>query len=263
MAKPMHVILVIEENQSFSTVYPYGMPWLSSLGDANGIAVNYFSDEPGSLEDYLWLSSGSGEHAFGCTGGGCSQPITDDNIFREINNAGLSWKVYADSLPYAGFMGSYSGNYVRRHNPASWYSDIIHSSTEQKKMVPFSDFAADVANGTLPDYSIIVPDVQHDAHNASIGKADAWLKQNLGPVLASSYFKPGGTGVLFVTFDNGDGDAQGQVLTVVAGPSVTSGVKVKSSYRHENALRTIMELLRLKNFPGASADAKPMDEFFH
>src|ERR1700692_5113399 len=71
-----HVILIVEENHSFSAVYPNGMPWLSALGDAYGIATNYFSDEPGSMLDYLWLSSGSGEHAFGCKGWGCPHIIT-------------------------------------------------------------------------------------------------------------------------------------------------------------------------------------------
>jgi hypothetical protein len=67
---------------------------------------------------------------------------------------------------------------------------------------------------------------------------------------------------MFITFDNGDGDAQGQVLTVVVGQNVKPGIKVDTHFRHENTLRTIMELLGLSNFPGASATAAPMDEFF-
>ena len=73
-----HVFLIIEENRSYSSVYPTGMPWLSQLGDKFGVATNYYSDESGSLLDYLWLSSGSGETAYGCTGGGCSHVIPSD-----------------------------------------------------------------------------------------------------------------------------------------------------------------------------------------
>jgi hypothetical protein len=68
--------------------------------------------------------------------------------------------------------------------------------------------------------------------------------------------------LIFITFDNGDGDAQGQVLTVVAGEKVIPGIKVSAPFRHENTLRTIMEQLGLTNFPGASADAAPMNQFF-
>src|SRR5689334_2179034 len=74
-APAAHVFLIIEENRSYSTVYHNQMPWLSALGDKYGIATNYFSDDPGSLLDYLWLSSGSAEAGFGCTGNGCAQTI--------------------------------------------------------------------------------------------------------------------------------------------------------------------------------------------
>ena len=238
------------------------MPWLSRLGDVYGIATDYFSDEPGSLLDYLWLSSGSGEHAFGCGGGGCPRIITSDNIFRELDKHGLSWKVYADSLPYAGYMGVQSGEYVKRHNPAPWYSDVANHPPKQKNMVPFTHFAKDLAAQDLPNYSVIVPNLLHDAHSGTVRAADRWLKQYISPVLSSPYFKVGGNGVIFITFDNGDRDRQGQVFTAVIGQDVVHGEKVDTAFRHQNTLRTIMELLGLKRFPGESRRAAPMREFF-
>src|ERR1051326_98727 len=96
-----HVVLVIEENHSYSQVLS-SMPWLVSMGKTYGHALNYHADTPGSLLDYLWLSSGSGEKQFGCGGSGCTKAITSNNIFAELDKAGLSWKIYAQSLPYAG-----------------------------------------------------------------------------------------------------------------------------------------------------------------
>lgn len=257
-----HIILIIEENRSFSTVYPNGMPWLSALGDANGIAMNYVSNERGSLLDYLWLSSGSGEHAFSCDGYACGQPITSDNIFRELNKANLSWKVYAESLPGAGFMGASSGRYVKRHNPAVWYNDVINSTAQQQNVVPLTQLATDLNANNLPNYSIIVPDLDDDAHDGTAATADSWLRQHVGPVLSSTYFQPGGDGVLFITFDNGDSDFAGQVLTAVVGPRVVPGVKVYTAFRHENTLRTIMGLFGLQPFSAISTVAE-MKEFFH
>src|SRR5690242_12581465 len=107
-----HVVLVIDENSSFSDVTA-NMPWLVGQGNTYGYATKYQSDTGGSLMDYLWLASGSchsavncslpkGTHDFNCSGNYCyypnttiTDPITDDNIFRELNNAGISWKVYA------------------------------------------------------------------------------------------------------------------------------------------------------------------------
>jgi len=257
-----HVILIVEENQSFSTVYHKQMPWLSALGDKYGIATNYFSDEKGSLLDYLWLSSGSSEVSFGCDGNRCTQNITDSNIFRELNKAGMSWNVYADSLPNPGFMGMFAGNYAKRHNPAVWYSDVIDDPAQQQNVVPFTQFPVDVAAGNLPDYSIIVPNLQDDAHNGTPAMADQWLKTNIGPLLDSQYFQAGENSVMFITFDNGYKDEQGQVFTAIVGQSIIPGVKVNTPFRHENTLRTIMQLLGLNNYPGASATAAPMNEFF-
>jgi acid phosphatase len=238
------------------------MPWLSKLGDAYGIATRYYSDESGSMLDYLWLSSGSGEHAFGCGGWGCEKIIASDNIFRELDRRKMSWKVYADSLPYVGYMGVQSGEYVKRHNPAPWYEDVAKRISKQKNMVPFTQFAKDLADRKLPSYSLIVPNLLHDAHDGTLAMADDWLKQCNPPVLSSPYFKPGGSGVMFITFDNGDGDAQGRVFTAVVGPRVIPGMKVDKEFRHENTLRTMMELLGFKQFPGAAATAAPMSEFF-
>src|SRR5262249_15865296 len=162
-----HVVLVIEENHTFAQVLA-SMPWLVSLGNSYAYAVDYHANEPGSLLDYLWLSSGSGEKTFGCTGGGCSKPITSDNILRQLTKAGVSWKVYADSLPRQGYIGGDSGAYAERHNPAKWYSDVISSPQLQQNIVPFTQFAADLASGQLPAYSIIVPDVTHDAHDGTL-----------------------------------------------------------------------------------------------
>jgi phosphatidylinositol-3-phosphatase len=258
-----HVILIVEENHSYSTVvFQNQMPWLKALGEKYGIATNYYSDEKGSLLDYLWLSSGSSELSFGCNGDQCTHTITDGNIFREINKAGMSWNVYADALPGFGFMGMFAGNYAKRHNPAVWYSDVANSPEQQQNVVPFTQFSVDVAARNLPDYSIIIPDLEDDAHNATPETADQWLKTNIGPLLDSQYFQAGENTVMFITFDNGDNDQQGQVFTAVVGQNVIPGVKVNTPFQHENTLRTIMQLLGLNNYPAASATAVPMNEFF-
>jgi hypothetical protein len=102
-----HVVLLMDENISYSTALAE-MPWLVALGSANGHTTNYVSNTTGSLMDYLWVASGSchnsvlcalppGTDDFGCSGNDCTAPITDDTIFREMNNRGISWKVYAQS----------------------------------------------------------------------------------------------------------------------------------------------------------------------
>src|SRR6267142_2934110 len=133
-----HVILVIEENRSYTTVTNSAdptvyMPWLVGKGTAYGHATNYITNTTGSAMAYFWMSSGSchasvnctlppGTHDFNCGGNGCFNPTTgavnpiqDDSIFRELDRAGISWKVYAETLPSVGYTGGNSGAYTDRH----------------------------------------------------------------------------------------------------------------------------------------------------
>ncbi len=273
-----HVVLIMEENTSYSTTVAE-MPWLVSQGSVNGHTANYVSNTSGSLMDYLWVASGSchakvncvlpaGTHDFGCGGDGCIAPITDDNIFREMNNRGISWKVYAQSYAAAGGTvttpdGANGTYYYRRHNGATWYSDILSNvSGSQARIVDFSQFAKDLANNALPQFSIIAPDGLNDAHDASAAKADAFLKANLPALLAKAYFQPGGDGLLIVTFDNGDADAAGLVYTAVIGPNVTPNTVSNTPYKHEHTLATLLDALGIATHPGASASVAPMKDFF-
>ena len=295
------VVLVIDENTSFKSVMA-NMPWLVGQGNANGYAANFRSDNGGSLLDYLWLASGSchskancklppGTHDFNCNGNSCyepgtkqSDPITDDNIFRELNNAGVSWKVYAQSYAAAGGTpttpdGHNGVAYYRRHNGATWYSDILsdvnHSAA---KIVDLSQLTTDLANGKLPRFMIIVPDGHHDAHDCPVGMktctqadklgaADDFLNDTLSPILNTKDFQPGGSGLIFVTFDecnggnnNGCGAA---VYTGVIGPKVIPHTVSNSPYKHENTLRTMLDALNISKYPGAAATAAAMSDFFN
>jgi hypothetical protein len=273
-----HVVVVIEENTSFNTTLA-NMPWLTAQGNANGIASNYTSDTSGSLMDYLWLMSGSchssvnctlpaGTHDFGCSGDSCASPITDDNLFREMGRSGITWKVYAQSYAAAGGTVTTpdlaNGTaYYRRHNPATWYNEILSNANgSQARIVDFSQFAVDLANGTLPEFSLIIPDGLHDAHDGTPAQADAFLRANLGPVLQQPFFQSGGDGLLIVTFDNGDADVAGRVYTAVIGPQVTPRTVSTVPYKHENTLRTLLDAMGIAAALGQSANVSAMNDFF-
>src|SRR6266404_2844681 len=230
-----HVVLVIEENHSFTDVFTNnGMPWLVSKGNQYGYSTNYFSDAGGSLLDYLWLASGSSESAFHCTGNDCynpgtttKDPITDSNIFQLMDNQPVTWKVYAQNYMNAGGNANAADSargthYYARHNAAVWYAEILSNILgAQGGVVDVEQFLIDVANGTLPRYSIIVPDGNYDAHDGSLGAADQFLQNNLASLLSSSDFQTGGSGLLIVTFDECGGGTNscpgpdGQVYTAL------------------------------------------------
>jgi len=301
-----HVVLVIDENTSFSTAFPNGMPWLSGEAKKYGYANNYNSDLSGSLLDYLYLASGScqsdyhcggapscslpsGSHNFYCNGNDCymantcqssttKDAITDDNIFQLLDNQPLSWKVYVQNYLNAGgnvnipdFTSSNQPpytHYYARHNAAVWYNEVLsNNSGSQGDIVDFEQFGIDVANGTLPRFAIIATDGCYDNHDgcfgsSSLAEADDFLNSNLTAMLAMPDFQPGGSGLLIVTFDNGNGDDAGKILTAMIGPNVKSGYISNTAYKHENTLRTMLDSLGIETYPGWSASVTDMSDFF-
>src|ERR1700756_329577 len=122
-----HVILVVEENHSYSDVIgSSAMPYLNSLASQYGLATQYFANGHPSIPNYLMLTTGQME-TFDDNFSGI---ISDDNIVRELFNAGKSWKAYEESIPSPGYLGGDVTPYVRRHNPFSYLSDVQNDPSQ-------------------------------------------------------------------------------------------------------------------------------------
>jgi len=257
-----HVFLLVEENHGFSSVVGNAdMPYLNSLAAQYGLATQYFANTHPSIGNYFMLTTGqivTNNDSF--TG-----VVSDDNVVREFNNAGISWKSYAESLPRAGYTGGNMGNYLRRHNPFSFFSDVLNYPSQAANLVPFSQFAGDLAAGKLPAFTYIVPNNQNDAHNGTLAQADQWLQQNIEPLLDSPLFQK--DGLLILTWDEAeDSDTShggGRVATLIISPKAKAGLQSQTFYQHQSALRLILSSLGVTNFPGASVSAPTMDEFFN
>ncbi len=262
-----HVVLVVEENQSYSTVVGQGGAWpnLNQLIRVGALPTNYYGDTHPSIGNYLMLTTGQL-----LTNDDSSTTVWNvDNMARRMLASGVSFRIYAEGISQ-GYLGGNTGLYLVRHNPFALLSDIADSPQIANQTIwPFSQFAIDLAGGKLPEFSFIVPDVNDDAHNGTPQQADAWLQNNVVTPLSSySPFQSGGDGLLIVDFDEAaTSDATnggGHVAPVLWGPNVKSGYMQMSStvYQHESVLRTMMEALGVSPLPGAAATAPSMAEFF-
>ncbi len=257
------IVLVMEENHSLTDVES-GMPYLMSLAAKGGLGINYYANGHPSLPNYLWIGTGSND---GITVDECesalSAPLNVDNIAREMTKAGLSWKAYEEDLPSVGSMTCNSGGYAQRHNWFAYLSDVV-GTPEQNYMVPFSQFASDLASSALPPFSLVTPNVNDDAHNGTLAQADSWLQTNIGPLLSSPAFQPGGSGLLIVLFDEGTTSLNGggQVAIVLYGPKVKVGYQSTNFYQHQSTLRTVLEAMGITRFPQNAATAPDMADFF-
>ncbi|MGH9587144.1 MAG: alkaline phosphatase family protein [Acidobacteriaceae bacterium] len=261
-----HIVMVMEENQSYSTVVGSpNWPNLNNLIKDGALATNYYANDHPSLPNYFMLTTGQV-----LTHDDSSTKVWNvDNLARRMLAAHISFKIYAEGITN-GYLGGNSGLYVIRHNPFAMLSDIADNQKIANQCIwPFAQFAKDAANNSLPEFSFIIPNIDDDAHTGTASQADSWLQSNVVQPL-SNYptFQPGGNGVLIVDFDEGalkdTAHGGGHVASVFWGPGAKSGYKQKSPtlYQHQSMLRAIMDQLGLSNPPAAAASAPSMSEFF-
>jgi phosphatidylinositol-3-phosphatase len=260
-----HVVIVMEENSNYSSVVgnSSSMPYLKSLIDNYGLATQYYANTHPSIGNYLMLVTGQvltnddseTPESF---------PVSADNIVRELSQNGKTWKAYAEDLPSVGYIGGNTGNYAVRHVPLAYLTDVQDSTATRQGLVPFTQFATDLAGGTLPNFSFVTPNLCNDAHNCAVSTADAWLKTNIAPLLTSSPFKD--DGLLIITFDESENDnthGGGRVAAVLVSPAFSKkGYQSTTLYQHQNTLRLMLKSLGVTSFPGAAATAPGMTEFF-
>lgn len=262
-----HVVIVMEENQGYSTVVgdTTNWPYLNALIAKGALPTDYYADSHPSIGNYFMLTTGQ----ILTTDDSSTQVWNVDNIARRMLAAGVSFRVYAEGITQ-GYLGGDTGSYVIRHNPFAMLSDVADSSQVANNTIwPFSQFTVDLANNTLPEFSFVVPDVYDDAHNGTPLAADSWLQANIVTTLSGfTAFQTGGDGILIVDFDEAatsdTTNGGGQVATVFWGPVVKAGYTQTTSttYQHESMLATIMAALGLSNPPGMAANAPTMGEFF-
>jgi len=266
-----HVVVVAFENHSYSSVVGNSaMPYLNSLINQYALANGFYANTHPSIGNYFELTTGQ----IITNDDGFTSTVSVDNIERELLKSGKTWKAYAQSIPYAGYTGWDVYPYVQHHNPFAFFSDNRNGSGQQNNIVPFSQFSSDVSNGALPNFSFLVPDLKHDAHDCPDGSsncadgdilwaADQFLQFQIAPLLNSAQFQK--DGLLVIWWDEGNaGDSAnggGRVAITLVGPGVQRGYRSSTFYQHQSLLRSISEGLGI-GIPGDAAGAPSMASFF-
>src|ERR1700674_38899 len=162
--------------------------------------------------------------------------------------------------------------YERKHNPFVSYQDVQSSPARLDNIVDFSQFATDLANNSVPDYSWISPDQCHDMHGRAatpadpcdfsqvqslIATGDAFLQQTVSAIMNSRAWT--GNSVIFITWDESDftgsgfqgfgddsgccdslpGQGGGHVVTLVISKSVRRARTSDDAANHYSMLATI------------------------
>lgn len=243
MPRPDHIVVVVEENKSFEQIIGNTeAPYINALAKRGALLTRSYGVTHPSQPNYLALFSGS---THGVDSNICPLEQSGANLASALDEKGLSFTVYSESIPEIGFEGCAYGTYKRKHNPVANWKQLAALNQ------PFSAFPQDFKK--LPTVALVIPDQHSNMHDGSVAQGDAWLKKNI-----EHYAQWAAThnSLLIVTWDEDDGSGDNRVATLFIGPMVKPGISTQR-ISHYNILRTIEEIFGLP-YLGESAQAQPV-----
>src|SRR5436305_303324 len=182
-----HVFVIVMENHSYAEIIgSSSAPYINSLVAKGGLATNYSAVAHPSLPNYLALSAaGTLGVTTDCTT--CWQSSGD--IGDVLDNAGVSWKAYLESMPSACYVGD-SYPYAEKHDPFVYFNDIRNNSSRcTSHVVPYGQLATDLRSAsTTPRFGWITPNMCNDMHDCAVATGDTWLSAQVPQILASPAF---------------------------------------------------------------------------
>jgi hypothetical protein len=250
------VLIVLENRELGEVIGASDAPYLNQLASQGALAVNYHAITHPSLPNYLALAGGStfgiGEDCTDCLASG-------PNLATQLSASSKSWRAYMGAMPSLCFAGAEAGEYAKRHNPFMYFPSVTSNPSLCARDVPEAQLRPDLAHGRLPAFAWISPGLCNDAHSCPFGSADQYLRGVVPKLLGAL----GPDGLLAITFDEGTsnasccrGAAGGRVATILLGPRVRRGARLRSAYSEYSLLATIEDrfgLARLRKARTAPA----------
>jgi len=238
-------VIVMENHEANAVLHNPKAPFVNALAARSARAANWFALRHPSLPNYLAMIGGS---TFGVTDDCTDCNQTAPSLVDQLEARGVTWRAYLQGMPSACFPGAGAGLYAKKHNPFAYFEPITGNPARCQQVVPFDRLATDEANGSLPRFSFITPDLCNDTHDCGVEIGDQFLATTVPPLVNAL----GPDGVLVITYDEGSTNAGccqeasgGRVLTVFAGGRARSGAVVDTALDHYSLLRTIEDLFGL------------------
>lgn len=260
-----HIFVIVMENREYGDVVGSSeTPYLTRLADTYGLATQYYATSHPSLPNYLSLIGGD---TFGIQSDCTDCFVNAPNLVDALEAGNKTWRAYMEDMPSPCFTGD-AYPYAQKHNPFIYFDDVRTNPQRCQNIVPLTQLQADMANGAIPDFVWITPNLCNDMHDCPATTGDNWLATWVPRILGSDAWKQGGA--LFITWDEGtsnDGCCQyaagGHVATLVISPTGKPHYQSSTPYDHYSLLRTVTDAWRLTEPGHASASAtSPLMDFF-
>jgi hypothetical protein len=230
-------------------------------------------------------------------GTGCVYPTGVQTIGNQLGSSGFKWRGYMQDMNANAPKGKESpcrhpaigehdpwqnatptDQYATRHNPFVYFHSLIDfQRTCRQHDVDYTHLRQDLKHlRTSPSYSLIVPGLCDDGHDApcangqpgGLVSANRWLRKKMPTILDSPAFKH--RGLLIVTFDEAEatgsegdssgccneqpgpsivppntpgfltpGPGGGRIGAVMVSPCIKPGTVSKDKYNHYSLLRSM------------------------
>jgi len=248
LPRPAHVIIVMEENHSYTDIIgSQQAPYINALAQSGALFMDSHANTHPSQPNYLELFSGSTQ---GVKNDACPHNFAVDNEGSELIAAGRTFVGYSEGLPAEGSLVCTYGKYARKHAPWTNFTNLPPTTNE-----PYTAFPKKL--GKLPTVSWVIPNLNDDMHDGTIAQGDTWLKNNL-----SDYVTWANThnSLLIVTWDEDDNSSGNRIATIIYGAQVKPG-RYAEPVSHYNVLSTIEEMYGLPK-TGLAANAPPITDIW-
>lgn len=264
-----HIFLLVMENHSYDDIIGSSRaPHLNALANQYGLATNYWGVTHPSEPNYVAMIGGS---YFGISNDNSykQNALKQPSLANQLETARLTWKSYQEALPAPGYTGETATTggdvYASKHNP--FMNFLPYYPSDQRaaalaNIVPASQLATDLANGSAPNFSFISPGLCTDMHgdpacadNSNlISAGDTYAYNTVNKIMDSSLWTQGNNAII-ITWDEADGyfsfgpsnitSGGGKVATIVITSHGPRGVQDSTAYNHYSLLLSIEDAFGL------------------
>jgi hypothetical protein len=266
------VFLVLMENVSWpEIVNGTNAPYINSvLLPQSSYASNMFIVPAtfGSLPQYLWLESGTNWGINDSSDPASHHVATTNHLVIQLQNSGISWKAYQESINGTTCPTASSGLYAAYHNPFVYFDDIYLNATNCTNHIrPYAEFARDLTNHTVARYNFITPNLCNDMHGGAgcppgnrILTGDTWLANEIPKIMSSSAYT--NRGAIIITWDEGTANVAGPFATILLSQFARGGgYHISNRLDHTATFRTLQEIFNVPLLQAAKTGPNLSDLF--
>jgi hypothetical protein len=293
-----HITVILFTSHGYDSIlHNKDAPTFNHLADAYGLATHYYSVADPDAPNVMALLAGN---TYGVTDHDAywDQRIDKPSLLSQLTAAHLSWKEYAENLPYAGYLGNCYPTQCQetdslynqaKFDPVPDLTSVADDPAEAQNMVPASELPADAQDGRLPTFSLVIPNECANMHggppwcvdspdnlgqhndNLLVADGDEYLKQVTSEIMAGPQWHQKGNDAIVITWTEGLTKAgcchlpgTGRVFTIVVTNHGPRHLKDPTPFDHYSLLATIQHAFGLGCLQH-SCDAKdviPMSKLF-